>query len=107
MKISKNILLLLVFSLFILMGTGCRVHRHGPQYTKRGMIISTHPSGKIPPGQMKKMMGDKSAKAYAPGHNKGPKGYAQGHNKSAKIQGGGPGKSGNQGKNKPHKYKNR
>lgn len=103
MKISRNILLLLVFSLFVVLGSGCRVHRHSPQYHKRGMIISTHPSGKIPPGQMKKMMGDKSAKAYAPGHNKSPKGYAQGHNKNGKVQGG-ANKSGNHGKNKPHKY---
>jgi hypothetical protein len=27
-------------------------------------------SGKIPPGQAKKMTGSKSAKYYAPGHNK-------------------------------------
>lgn len=93
MKTSKNILLLLVFSLFILLGAGCSVHRHYPQYHKKGMIISTRPSGKIPPGQMKKMMGEQSAKAYAPGHNK-----------SAKIHGGGPEKSGNYAKNKPHKY---
>lgn len=28
------------------------------------------PAKKVPPGQAKKMNGDKSAKKYAPGHNK-------------------------------------
>lgn len=93
MKVSKNILVLLVFSLLIILGSGCSVHRHNPQYHKKGMIISTRPSGKMSPGQMKKMMGEKSAKAYAPGHNKGPKEHGGGHEKS-----------GNYGKNKPHKY---
>ncbi|MGE5448829.1 MAG: hypothetical protein ACM3PR_10720 [Bacteroidales bacterium] len=93
MKTSKNTLLLLIFSLFILLGTGCSVHRHSPQYHKKGMIISSRPSGKMPPGQMKKMMGEKSAKAYSPGHNK-----------SASIHGNGPDKSRDYGKNKPHKY---
>lgn len=93
MKSTKNILLLLIFSFFILLGTGCQVHRHNPQYHKKGMIISTRPSGKMSPGHMKKMMGEKSAKAYAPGHNK-----------SAKIHGNGPDKGGNHVKNKPHKY---
>lgn len=93
MRISKNILLLLVLSLFILLGSGCRVHRHYPQYHKKGMIITSRPNGKVPPGQVKKMTGDKSAKAYTPGHNKGSKAYAKGSKKS-----------GPPAKNKPHKY---
>jgi hypothetical protein len=68
------------------------------------MIISTHPSGKMPPGQVKKMMGDKSAKAYAPGHNKGARIQGGGPGKNVKAHGGGPDKSGNYAKNKPHKY---
>jgi len=68
MKTKKNILLLLVLSAFLLMGTGCRVYH--PKYHKKGMIISTQPQGKVAPGQMKKMTGAKSAKAYAPGQQK-------------------------------------
>lgn len=104
MKTSKNTLLLLIFSLFILLGSGCRVHRHNPQYHKKGMIISTRPSGKMPPGQMKKMMGDKSAKAYAPGQNKGAKIHGGGPDKNVKAHGRGAENSGNYAKNKPHKY---
>lgn len=73
MKTIKHFLPLLVFSLFVLLGTGCRVQ--SPTYHKRGVIISTHPQGKIPPGQLKKMTGAQSAKAYAPGQNKKHKKY--------------------------------
>jgi hypothetical protein len=31
---------------------------------------TTYPSGKVPPGQAKKMTGSKSAKPYAPGQQK-------------------------------------
>jgi hypothetical protein len=41
--------------------TGCSVH------TSHN---SSSNSGKIPPGQAKKMSGNKSAKAYAPGQQK-------------------------------------
>ena len=64
----KHLFILLVLSVFLLMGTGCVVHH--PTYHKKGMIISTRPQGKVPPGQMKKMTGEKSAKAYAPGQVK-------------------------------------
>lgn len=33
-------------------------------------VVYTRPSGKVPPGQMKKYTGSKSAKAYAPGQQK-------------------------------------
>ena len=68
MKTKKHLLVLLVLSAFLLFGTGCVVHY--PTYHKKGVIISTKPNGKIPPGQMKKMTGEKSAKAYAPGQQK-------------------------------------
>jgi len=69
MKTKKHFLFLLVISVFLLFGTSCVVHRH-PTYHKKGMILSTRPQGKIPPGQMKKLTGAKSAKAYAPGQQK-------------------------------------
>jgi hypothetical protein len=34
------------------------------------VIVHPNPSGKVPPGQMKKMTGEKSAKHYAPGQKK-------------------------------------
>jgi hypothetical protein len=68
MKKKKNLLLLLVLSAFLIMGAGCRtIH---PRYHSRGQVISTKPHGKVPPGQMKKLTGAKSAKAYAPGQQK-------------------------------------
>lgn len=68
MKTKKNLLLLLVLSAFLMMGAGCVSIQ--PRYHSKGQIISTKPHGKVPPGQMKKMTGAKSAKAYAPGQNK-------------------------------------
>jgi len=68
MKAKRNLFILLIFSFFLLVGPGCRVHQ--PHYHKKGMIISSRPSGKVPPGHMKKAMGAKSAKAFAPGQNK-------------------------------------
>lgn len=51
----KYLIITLLLALFI---TGCRVH------------TSSSNSGKIPPGQAKKMSGSKSAKPYAPGQQK-------------------------------------
>ncbi|BBE17355.1 hypothetical protein AQPE_1505 [Aquipluma nitroreducens] len=39
-------------------------------HPSRTVIIRTNPNGKVPPGHMKKMTGEKSAKHYAPGHKK-------------------------------------
>lgn len=82
MKLKRNLLILLIASLFLLVGPSCRVHR--PHYHKKGMIISTNPSGKLPPGKMKKAMGDQSAKAYAPGQNKSSKGNGPKYKKNTK-----------------------
>lgn len=70
MKTKKHLLILLLLSVFLVFGTGCTVvrpHYHNPSRT---VIIHSNPSGKIPPGQMKKMTGAKSAKQYAPGQQK-------------------------------------
>lgn len=73
MKTKKPLLIFLLLAVFLVFGTGCRVYI--PHQHSRSMIIHTNPSGKIPPGQMKKMTGEKSAKQYAPGqvkkHKKG------------------------------------
>lgn len=42
----------------------CSVSSGGPSHSSNGKVKS------IPPGQAKKMNGDKSAKKYAPGQNK-------------------------------------
>lgn len=68
MKTKKNFLLLLALSVFLLFGSSCVVYR-GHSHP-RGQVISSKPYGKVPPGQMKKMTGAKSAKAYAPGQQK-------------------------------------
>ncbi|HET6558322.1 MAG TPA: hypothetical protein VFG54_13470 [Prolixibacteraceae bacterium] len=82
MMAKRNLLILLMVYFFLTMVSGCRVHH--PQYHKKGMIISTHPAGKAPPGQVKKATGAKSAKAYAPGQNKNKKGTVSKHNQNHK-----------------------
>ena len=58
----KTKLLLTLFSIFLCFGTtSCVSVKVKPKY---------HKEKSIPPGQAKKMMGSKSAKHYAPGHNK-------------------------------------
>jgi hypothetical protein len=75
MKTRKSFLILFLFALFLIFGTGCTIIRPGYHYPSRTVIIQTNPNGKVPPGQMKKATGAKSAKQYAPGqvkkHGKG------------------------------------
>lgn len=75
MKTKKHLLILLLLSVFLVFGTGCTVVRPHYHHPSRTVIIQSNPNGKVPPGQMKKMTGAKSAKQYAPGqqkkHNKG------------------------------------
>ncbi|WP_193845431.1 hypothetical protein [Flavobacterium hungaricum] len=52
----KTFKYLMIACIFII--TGCSVHS------------TSSNSGKVPPGQAKKMSGSKSAKAYAPGQKK-------------------------------------
>lgn len=68
MKIKKLLLLPVLLIIFLLLGTGCRVYHPHTYY--KGQVVSTRPQGKVPPGQMKKMTGAQSAKAYAPGQVK-------------------------------------
>ena len=68
MKSKNQILILLLVSAFLIFVTGCVAIV--PQQRSRGVIINANPNGKIPPGQMKKMTGAKSAKQYAPGQQK-------------------------------------
>ncbi|WP_433829509.1 hypothetical protein [Flavobacterium anhuiense] len=60
-KITRIAVVALVLLFLLLSVISCSTHVHN----------SGRPnSGKIPPGQAKKMNGDKSAKAYAPGQQK-------------------------------------
>jgi len=70
MKTKNQILFLFLVSTFLIIGISCTMVRPGYNYPSRTVIIKTNPNGKIPPGQMKKMTGEKSAKKYAPGQNK-------------------------------------
>jgi len=70
MKTKNQILILFLISAFLFLGTGCTIVRPQYHHPSRTVIIQTNPNGKIPPGQMKKMTGAKSAKQYAPGQVK-------------------------------------
>lgn len=56
-KLSRFGMIILAI-LFAFSTSNCRVH------------MGTHKAKSLPPGQAKKIHGDKSAKKYAPGHNK-------------------------------------
>lgn len=58
MDTIKSLKYLCAAALLVFLATSCRVS------------TSSSSSGKIPPGQAKKMSGSKSAKAYAPGQRK-------------------------------------
>lgn len=57
MKTAQFLKHSIVIALLLLLTTGCSVH-------------TSSNSGKIPPGQAKKISGSKSAKPYAPGQQK-------------------------------------
>lgn len=62
-KITRIAVVALVLLFLVLSVISCSTHTH--------VHNRPAPSGKkIPPGQAKKMNGDKSAKAYAPGQQK-------------------------------------
>jgi hypothetical protein len=54
--------LVYVFALVLLIGSGC--------YRKVVIVKNPPPAHRLPPGQAKKINGDKSARAYAPGQQK-------------------------------------
>lgn len=68
MKTQRLVILIVSFALIFTFASGCRVVQ--PKYRTNAVIIQTNPNGKIPPGQIKKATGAKSAKNYAPGQNK-------------------------------------
>jgi hypothetical protein len=70
MKTKSHFLILFLLSVFLVFGTGCTIIRPNHQHPSRTVIIKTKADGKIPPGQMKKAPGAKSAKQYAPGQVK-------------------------------------
>lgn len=59
-KFTKIAVILLVLIFLILSVVSCSTHTH----------TTTSTTKSVPPGQAKKMNGDKSAKAYAPGQQK-------------------------------------
>lgn len=62
MKLKSIMLLLLVTMLTF---SSCRTI-----FIAKNQPVKTNANGDIPPGQMKKLTGEKSAKAYAPGQQK-------------------------------------
>lgn len=69
MKTNNSIFTLFLIAIFLVSATGCRVVRPHHHRSKT-VIVAPNPSGKVPPGQVKKATGAKSAKEYAPGQNK-------------------------------------
>lgn len=68
MKIKSLLFILILIAIFLIPAAGCKVvhpHRHS-----KSVIFQPNPGGKVPPGQVKKATGAKSAKQYAPGQNK-------------------------------------
>lgn len=63
----KREIILILIALFTLSLSSCYVHKH--------------PHGHIPPGQAKKIHGEKSAKRYAPGQQKKHHKKGKGHYK--------------------------
>lgn len=59
-KYTKIAVIVMVILFVVLSVISCSTHNH----------THTTGSGKVPPGQAKKMSGSKSAKAYAPGQQK-------------------------------------
>jgi len=74
MKTKNQILILFLISQFLILGNSCTMVRPAYHYPSKTVILRTNPNGKVPPGQMKKMTGEKSAKQYAPGQDKKLKG---------------------------------
>jgi len=67
MKTKKTLFILILLLAFLLTGTSC--HIIYPQHHSKGEV-HTNAKGDIPPGQKKKMTGEKNAKQYAPGQEK-------------------------------------
>jgi len=82
MKTKKSILFLFLISAFLILGTSCTIVRPGYHHPSRTVIIHSNPNGKVPPGQMKKATGAKSAKHYAPGQVKKQNGQSKKHKKN-------------------------
>ncbi|MNE32170.1 hypothetical protein D3C80_1257680 [compost metagenome] len=61
-KITRIAVVVLVLLFLVLSVVSCSTHVHTHSHPTSGK--------KIPPGQAKKMNGDQSAKAYAPGQQK-------------------------------------
>jgi len=67
MKLKRYIFMILIAFLFSTASTSCRT----AIFTKHSKTeVKTNAKGEIPPGQEKKLKGEKSAKKYAPGQEK-------------------------------------
>lgn len=61
---KRYLILIIVAALFVAGSSSCTVSR-----------VSVNGKGHVPPGQMKKITGSKSAKQYAPGQQKNKNGH--------------------------------
>lgn len=67
MKTKSLFMVVIMTGAILTISPGCKVYQ--PNH-KSGTVVTSNPSGKVPPGQAKKATGAKSAKEYAPGQNK-------------------------------------
>ncbi len=67
LKTKKTCFIVILLAAFLLTGSSCHVIY--PQHHSKQQVHS-NAKGDIPPGQKKKMSGEKSAKQYAPGQEK-------------------------------------
>ena len=67
MKTKSLFLVVILAGAVFAISQGCKVYHTNH---KSGTVVTSNPSGKVPPGQAKKATGAKSAKEYAPGQNK-------------------------------------
>lgn len=72
-RTTRFFTLICILGTLVLSSTSCTVHRTGHQH-----------GTKVPPGQAKKYHGDRSAKRYAPGQQKGKKNKPQHKDKGRK-----------------------
>lgn len=68
MKTKKLFLVLLLFSVFLIVGPGCKVFQHHNR--SNGELISTKPHGRLAPGEIDDMSGSRNENPNAPKKDK-------------------------------------
>jgi hypothetical protein len=73
MKTSNVVQAVVLMILLAIAAISCKTSRQAPRENQPPVVVNTKKpvsTEKLPPGQAKKIYGDKSAREYAPGHQK-------------------------------------